>query len=231
IRDLDNRDPNWNEPQGVKVGGVIYGGRDSDTSVPVWEAFDWTHGVITIGASLESETTAATIGAEGVRTFNMMSNMDFLAIPLGKYIMNNVKFADGVKDVPGVFGVNYFLKGKDGKFLNGMLDKAVWVKWMELRVNGDVEAIKTPIGNIPLYEDLKKLFKEVRNKDYTEADYNEQFSIRIPELLAKIDRIEKVYQTVEDTPEVVWEQLKAQRQRLDELKSAKGEYVKPADLP
>ena len=59
---LENVDPNLENPEGVKVGGIIYGGRDSDTWVPVEQSFDWTHGVIAKGASLESETTAATLG-------------------------------------------------------------------------------------------------------------------------------------------------------------------------
>ncbi|MFP4435188.1 MAG: phosphoenolpyruvate carboxykinase (GTP) [Phycisphaerae bacterium] len=230
ISALANRDEHWDKPDGVPVGGIIYGGRDSDTSVPVWEAFDWTHGIITIGASIESESTAATMGAEGVRQFNMMSNMDFLAIPLGKYIMNNVNFVDDAEEVPLVFGTNYFLKDADGSFLNGMRDKGVWVKWMELRAHGDVDAIESPIGRIPRYEDLKPLFRQVLDKDYAEEDYLRQFSIRVPEQLAKIDRIEKVYQTVEDTPDVVWEQLKAQRARLEELQAAKGDCVKPSEL-
>ena len=89
---LENVDEKLNDPAGVPVGGIIYGGRDSDTCVPVQQAFDWTHGIITMGASLESETTAATVGAEGVRKFNLMSNLDFVAIPLGKYIQNNLDF-------------------------------------------------------------------------------------------------------------------------------------------
>ena len=56
------RDPDWDNPNGLPIGGIIYGGRDSDTSVPVAEAYSWEHGVCTMGAMLESETTAATIG-------------------------------------------------------------------------------------------------------------------------------------------------------------------------
>ncbi|GAH40052.1 unnamed protein product, partial [marine sediment metagenome] len=76
---LENTDSRLHDPRGVVVGGIIYGGRDSDTWVPLEEAFDWTHGIITNGASLESETTAATLGEEGVRKFNLMSNLDFLS--------------------------------------------------------------------------------------------------------------------------------------------------------
>ncbi|NQU76738.1 MAG: phosphoenolpyruvate carboxykinase (GTP), partial [Planctomycetes bacterium] len=103
LSDLANRDSRADDPAGVPVGGVIYGGRDSDTCVPVQESFDWAHGIITMGASLESETTSATLGDVGVRTFNLMSNLDFLAIPLGKYIQNNLEFGHAPAKSPKVF--------------------------------------------------------------------------------------------------------------------------------
>jgi phosphoenolpyruvate carboxykinase (GTP) len=228
---LQNLDPRFSDPKGVPVGGVIYGGRDSDTSVPVQQSFDWTHGIITMGATLESETTFATIGAEGVRVFCPMSNLDFLAIPLGRYISNNLRFAEGLKNVPLVFAVNYFQRRKDGSWVTGMRDKAVWIKWMELRVHGEAEAIFGPTGNLPLYADLKILFKKVLALDYTEKQYVEQFTIRIPENLAKLDRVEKIYrQDVSDTPQIVLEMLAAQRDRLQLLRASKGDYVSPLDL-
>ena len=231
LTDLDNLDPRWNDPNGVNVGGVIYGGRDSDTCVPVQESFDWTHGIITMGASLESETTAATIGAVGVRAFNLMSNLDFLAIPLGKYIQNNLDFGLGLKNPPKVFGTNYFLRGADGKYLNGMLDKSIWIKWMELRVHGEADSIEAPTGRLPLYEDLRKLFKTVLGKDYTREQYIQQFTLRVPENLAKIDRIEAVYRKdVPDAPAVLYKTLEAQRARLVALQKAKGGHVAPEAL-
>jgi len=97
---LDNfrtLDKTLHDPKGVVVGGMVYGGRDSDTWVPIEESFDWTHGIITKGASLESETTAATLGKEGVRKFNLMSNLDFLSIPLAKYIQANFTTLEFIK--------------------------------------------------------------------------------------------------------------------------------------
>ncbi|MBN1361896.1 MAG: phosphoenolpyruvate carboxykinase (GTP) [Sedimentisphaerales bacterium] len=228
MSDLENKAPNWDDPAGLPVGGIIYGGRDSDTNVPVREAYTWEHGICTMGAMLESETTAATTGAQGVRKWNVMSNMDFLSMSVGKYIQNNLDFAKDIKR-PKVFGTNYFLR-KDGKYLNGMLDKAVWVKWMELRIHGDAEALDAGYGLIPKYDDLRRLFKEIRNNDFTEQDYVEQFKIRIPELLAKLDRMEKIYATVQDTPQAMKDEMAAQRKRLQTLKAAKGDYVSPFDL-
>ena len=230
IGDLKNMDPLMDDPEGVPVGGVIYGGRDSDTWVPVEQAFNWAEGIILKGASLESETTAATLGGEGVRTFNLMSNLDFLSIPLGKYIQNNLDLADGIGNPPLVFSVNYFLKGKDGEYLNGMGDKLVWILWAELRVNGDVEGLKTPTGVIPKYEDLAKLFKDNLDAEYTQADYVQQFTIRIPQNLAKLDRVEKVYrQKVADTPEIVYETFAAARKRLQEAAAKYGDNISPLD--
>jgi phosphoenolpyruvate carboxykinase (GTP) len=228
LNNLDNRDPDWDNPAGLPVGGIIYGGRESDTDVPVREAYTWEHGICTMGAMLESETTAATTGAQGVRKWNVMSNMDFLSMSVGKYLRNNLEFAKHLKR-PKVFGTNYFLK-KDGKYLNGMLDKAVWVKWMELRIHGEAEALDAACGLIPKYDDLQRLFQQVLGMDYTERNYVEQFTIRIPELLAKLDRMEKIYATVADTPKVMKDEMAAQRQRLEALRAAKGDHISPFNL-
>jgi phosphoenolpyruvate carboxykinase (GTP) len=228
---LENVDPNLENPEGVKVGGIIYGGRDSDTWVPVEQSFDWTHGIVAKGASLESETTAATLGQEGVRKFNLMSNLDFVSVPLGKYIQCNLDFGNSIKNPPSIFSVNYFLKGKDGDFLNEKTDKAVWLKWMELRVNGDVEAIETPTGNIPKYDDLKRLFGEVLKKDYSQQEYIEQFTLNVPKRLAKIERIVEVYRTkVPDAPAVLFKVLQEERYRLEKAREKYGNLISPLDL-
>jgi len=215
-------------PCGVEVGGMIFGGRDKDTWPPVREAFDWKHGVITMGASLESETTAATLGKEGVRAFNPMAILDFMSVPLGEYIENYLRFGEKLRKTPKIFAVNYFLRDENGNWLNHKLDKAVWLKWMELRVHGDVDAIETPIGYIPKYEDLARLFKEVLNKDYSREAYEKQFTIRVPELLAKIERIEKIYrEKVKEVPEELFRVLEEERKRLLEAREKYGDYISP----
>jgi phosphoenolpyruvate carboxykinase (GTP) len=228
---LPNCDPELENPEGVPLGGVIYGGRDPKASVPVQQAFDWTHGIVSYGASLETETTFAIIGEEGVMEINLMSIQDFLAIPLGKYIQNNINFVQGIKKPPLVFGVNYFLRDKHGKFVNDVTDKHVWVKWMELRIHGDVPAIDCPTGQIPRYEDLVPLFKEVLNKDYNKEDYIKQFTIRVPENLAKIDRVEKYHrENIPGSPQAVYDTLKTTRDRLNKARELHGDYISPFDL-
>ncbi len=124
-----------------------------------------------------------------------------MSVHLGEYIENYLRFGEKLRKAPKIFAVNYFLRDEEGNWLNRKLDKGVWLKWMELRVHGDVDAIETPIGYIPKYEDLRRLFREVLNKEYTREDYEKQFTIRVPELLAKIERIERIYrEQVKDVP-------------------------------
>jgi len=160
-----------------------------------------------------------------------MSNLDFLSIPLGRYVQNNMDFEKDIENPPLIFSVNYFLRDKAGKYLNGMADKKVWILWAELRVNADVDAVKTPTGLIPKYEDLAKLFKDHLHKEYTQSDYVEQFSTRIPENLAKLDRVEKIYrEKVSDTPRILYDIFDDVRKRLKDAQTKHGLYISPFDL-
>ncbi|MHA1757163.1 MAG: phosphoenolpyruvate carboxykinase (GTP) [Promethearchaeota archaeon] len=230
IEELANADINLHSSEGVPVDGIFYGGRDSDTMPPVVESLNWEHGVF-LGATIESETTSATLGKEGVRKANPMANLDFMVIPLSKYIDNHRKFGNSLKICPKVFAMNYFLKGEDGKYLNGMLDKLIWVMWAEGRSHNEYDAIKTPIGYIPKFEDLKVLFKEYLNKNYTKKEYIAQFSIRIKYLLEKLNRAENMFKKEKDMPEFFWNILESQRKELIQLKEKYNEeIINPFDL-
>ena len=232
LQALANCDPELENPEGMVLDGIMYGGRDAKSYVPVQQSFDWDHGIIAYGASLETETTFATIGKEGVPEINLMSIQDFVAIPLGKYVRNNLDFAKKLKKQPLVFGVNYFLRDEEGKFVNAVRDKHVWVKWMELRVHGEVGAIEGPTGWLPIYEDLEPLFRQVLGKDYTRADYVKQFTVRVPENLAKLDRVEEFHRNnVPDAPPALFQVLTAQRERLLAARKQLGDYISPEDLP
>jgi phosphoenolpyruvate carboxykinase (GTP) len=228
---LDNIDQRLEDPMGVKVRGIIYGGRDSFTWVPVEEAFDWAHGIITKGASLESETTAATLGKAGVMAFNPMSNLDFISVPIGTYIQKNLEFGTKCKNPPRIFSVNYFLKDQaTGKYLNAKTDKGVWLKWIANRVHDDAKAIKTPTGMIPTYEDLRDLFKET-GKEYSKDDYIKQFSFSSKYHIEKMDRLLAKYRTgVKNVPPVLFEIMEAQKARIEKVRKEKGDVVSPFDL-
>ncbi|RKY33448.1 MAG: hypothetical protein DRP78_07440 [Candidatus Omnitrophota bacterium] len=228
IRTLGNCDSNLENSEGVEIKGIIYGGRDSDTWPPVFLSFDWAHGVITIASSLESETTSATLGEEGIRKFNLMANLDFLSMPMGNYIQNYLNFSQGLDVVPAVFGVNYFIRGNNGEYLTDKQDKRVWLKWMELKIHGEVAVIKSPIGFLPVYEDLQKLFKQVLDQDYSKEMYNQQFMLRVSENIKKVERIVEIYRgTVTDVPEVLFGVLDEQRIRLKNALEKYGAYILP----
>jgi phosphoenolpyruvate carboxykinase (GTP) len=232
LKALKNCDPELDNPSGVELSGIMYGGRDAKAYVPVQQSFDWCHGIIAYGASLETETTFATLGKEGVPEINMMSIQDFISIPLGQNVRNNLEFGKKLKKAPVVFGVNYFLKNKEkGKYLNTPQDKHVWIKWMELRVHNEVGALKSPTGWIPQFEDLRKLFKQVLNREYSKEDYIQQFTIRVPENLAKIERVQRFYQeNVSDTPLELFGLLYMQRQRLLKAQAEFGDYISPENF-
>jgi phosphoenolpyruvate carboxykinase (GTP) len=220
LSELENVDSALNDPEGVPVKGFIYGGRDSDTSVPVYQSFDWDHGVF-IGSSIESETTAATIGQAGIRTSSPMANMEFLTVPLGQYLENHFKFGAKLENPPLVFATNYFLK-ENGSFINDKIDKKVWIMWMEGRAHGEYDATRTPIGFIPEFHDIKKLYKEIFNREITEEFFNKLFSIRVTKYLDKMDRIEKIYRAEEMVPEKLFQILGNIRNELNRAKSEHG---------
>jgi phosphoenolpyruvate carboxykinase (GTP) len=226
IADLQNADPHLHDPKGVPVEGIIYGGRDSDVSVPVYQSLDWVHGVA-IGATLESESTFATIGSSGEREFCPMANLDFLVVPLGRYIRNHIRFGRSLARPPLVFATNYFLR-EEGRFLNQKVDKKVWLNWMEGRVHGEYGAVESPIGYLPRYEDLRALFRLIFDREYSEAEYQQQFSVRVSKFLEKLDRMDRIYAREEELPEEFVESLKELRRRLLAARQRYGEDAIPA---
>jgi len=232
LKALKNCDPELDNPLGVELGGIIYGCRDAFAYVPVQQSFSWEHGIISYGASLETETTFALVEAEGKYEINIMSIQDFISIPLSKYIRNNLEFAKKLKKPPLIFGVNYFLRDREkGEFLNERRDKQVWIRWMELRVHNEVGAIKSPTGWIPKYEDLYSLFLQVRGLEYKKTDYIKQFTIRVVENLTKIERVENFYkENVPDVPKELFDILDIQRGSLLEAQKEFGDYISPEKL-
>ncbi len=213
---------------GVMVQGVLYGGRDSDTTVPVEESPDWKDGILLKAATLESETTSATLGAEGVRKPSPMANLDFVSYPLGEYTMNNIKFGENVDNTPKIFSNNYFMRGKDGNFITSKLAKRVWLHWAEGRVHGDYEACETPTGKIPLYQDLKDLFKKYLDEDFAEDTYTYLFTFRCSKWIEKIERTKTFYVKMDaNTPKEIFEYWDATIARIQTAKEKYGDLIEP----
>ncbi|HHU42805.1 MAG: phosphoenolpyruvate carboxykinase (GTP) [Bacillota bacterium] len=215
---------------GVKVQGILYGGRDSDITVPVEESPDWKDGILLKAATLESETTSATLGAEGVRKPSPMANLDFVSYPLGEYTMNNIKFVEGIKEVPKIYSNNYFMRRPDGSFVTSKLAKKVWLHWAEGRIHNEYDAYQTPTGKIPKYEDLKALFKKHLNEDFSKEDYEYLFTFRCTKWIEKFERTKAFYKKMDpDTPQEIFDYWDQAIERIKKAKEKYGDLIKPGD--
>ncbi len=144
-------DPDWQNPEGVPLSAIMFGGRRPSTIPLVNEAFDWEHGVF-MGSACGSETTAAALGKAGVLRRDPFAMLPFCGYNMDDYFAHWLSFAqrtDRAK-LPKVYFVNWFRKNGEGKFLwPGYGDNSRVLKWICERVEGTGQAQKTPIGNLP----------------------------------------------------------------------------------
>ena len=226
---LDNIDKaGFEAKDGVVIQGVLYGGRDSDTTVPVEESPTWRDGILIKAATLESETTSATLGAEGVRTPSPMANMDFVSYPLGEYTMNNIKFGEGVKNTPKIFSNNYFMRGPNGKFMTSKLAKKVWLHWADGRIHNEFEAYDTPTGKIPKYEDLVPMFKKYLNEDFSKADYTYLFTFRCTKWIEKLERTKAYFAKMDSNiPKEIYDYWDAKIVIIKNAREKFGDLIEP----
>jgi phosphoenolpyruvate carboxykinase (GTP) len=146
--------PHAEDPQGVPLSAIIFGGRRESLVPLVFEARDWTHGVL-VGASMASETTAAATGAVGVVRRDPMAMKPFAGYNFADYFGHWLSFDSKGAKLPKIFHVNWFRKGSDGKFLwPGFGDNLRVLEWMLKRVEGRAGATETPIGFLPQLGDL-----------------------------------------------------------------------------
>ena len=191
--------PHTEDPQGVPISAIVFGGRRASLVPLVFEARDWNHGVL-VGAAMGSETTAAATGKVGIIRRDPMAMKPFCGYNFGDYWAHWLSFNREGAKLPRIFHVNWFRKDGDGKFLwPGFGDNLRVLEWMINRVKGDAGAVDTPIGLLPHHRDLNidglsighadveqllAIDEHAWHQEYRDiADYLDGFGGRTPELL------------------------------------------------
>ena len=147
--------PEFNNPKGVPVSAIIFGGRRASTTPLVYQSFDWTHGTY-IGSAVSSETTAAATGAVGVLRHDPMAMKPFIGYNVGDYWAHWLEMGEKLGDkAPKIFNVNWFKQDENGNFMwPGFGDNMRVLDWIIKRCEGKVDAVETPIGYLPKKEDI-----------------------------------------------------------------------------
>ena len=197
--------PEFNNPKGVPVSAMIFGGRREKTTPLVYQSFDWTHGTY-VGSAVSSETTAAATGAVGVLRHDPMAMKPFIGYNVGDYWAHWLEMGEMLGDkAPKIFNVNWFKKDENGNFIwPGFGDNMRVLDWIINRVEGKVDAVETPIGYVPKAEDI--------NVTGIEDEVT-------PEIMEKLLYIDKD----------LWkEEIKEMRRYYDEDIKAKGGHIPQA---
>ena len=143
-------DPQWNNPQGVPLEAIIFGGRRTETIPLVYEALSWEHGVM-MGAGMSSTTTAAIVGELGKLRHDPFAMLPFCGYNMAAYFKHWLSFANKGLRLPKIFGVNWFRKDADGRFIwPGFSENLRVLEWIFRRTDGeDSIAQRTPVGYLP----------------------------------------------------------------------------------
>jgi phosphoenolpyruvate carboxykinase (GTP) len=203
-------DPSWEDPTGVPISAIIFGGRRSSLIPLVYEAFDWNHGTY-LGCSVSSEMTAAAAGVVGQLRHDPFAMLPFCGYNMGDYFGHWLSIGNKAasEKLPKIFSVNWFRKSPEGKFLwPGFGENARVLKWIFERTEGTGKAEKSPIGYIPapgaldlsglqlskenervlFHIDCAEWLKEVQGM----REYLSQFKDRLPQgIIDQLDQLEK----------------------------------------
>lgn len=200
----------WENPNGVPISAILFGGRRAKLAPLIYESFDWEHGTF-IGATMASETTAAATGAVGVVRRDPMAMRPFCGYNMADYFKHWLKMGKTIPNPPKIFNVNWFRQDDNGKFMwPGFGDNLRALLWVLDRCNGTAEAKETPIGYIPTADSLN-----LDGLDVSEETLESLLSVKHDDWVAELDSMQKFFdQFGYDLPEEFIEQQQALKTRL-----------------
>jgi phosphoenolpyruvate carboxykinase (GTP) len=204
--------PNWEDPAGVPIDAILFGGRRA-TNVPlVTESFDWTHGVF-MGATMSSEKTAAAEGTVGELRRDPFAMLPFCGYNMADYWGHWLRIGSftAPEQLPRIYSVNWFRRDDDGNFIwPGFGDNSRVLEWIVRRLEGEADARDCPIGRLPVLEEL-----DLEGVDITEAELAELFALDPQSWLAEADLTQRYFEEFGDrVPQALREQLEGLRARL-----------------
>ena len=211
----------FNNPEGVPLSAIIFGGRRAKTAPLVYQSFDWKHGTF-VGSIMASETTAAASGAVGVVRRDPMAMLPFCGYNMGDYWAHWLKMGEVTPNLPKIFHVNWFRLTDEGKFMwPGFGDNFRVLEWILKRCEGKVDAVETAIGYVPNAEDINLEGLDYEIEAGRKFDINELKNILTVEKdywLADFENIKEFYAKIGDTvPAELRKQYEDQLARLSAM--------------
>ncbi|GAD57952.1 MULTISPECIES: phosphoenolpyruvate carboxykinase (GTP) [Brevundimonas] len=211
--------PEWEDPAGVPISAILFGGRRANAVPLVTEAFDWEHGVF-MGSTVASEGTAAAENRVGELRRDPFAMLPFCGYNMGDYFAHWLALgekADAAK-LPRIFFVNWFRKDQDGRFIwPGFGDNVRVLKWITQRLEGEAEAVDTPVGHVPTAESL-----DLTGVDLTEAQLETLLDVDPEVWSEEAALIPAFFEKFGDRlPKALWRQHEALIKRLDRARAAR----------
>jgi phosphoenolpyruvate carboxykinase (GTP) len=204
--------PEYDDPRGVPIDAILFGGRRPTTIPLVTEARDWTHGTF-MGATLSSETTAAAVGQVGVVRRDPMAMLPFIGYHAGDYLNHWITMGkdNDASKLPRIYYVNWFRRDQDGGFLwPGFGENSRVLKWVIERLEGTAAAVETPIGLVPAPGAL-----DIDGLDLTEDQVRQALAVDPEEWKRELPQIKEWFEKFgEQLPTVLWTELDGLKARL-----------------
>ncbi|NLM61054.1 MAG: phosphoenolpyruvate carboxykinase (GTP) [Clostridiales bacterium] len=204
--------PEFDNPEGVPISAIVFGGRRAKTAPLVYQSFDWNHGVF-VGSIMASETTAAAAGAVGVVRRDPMAMLPFCGYNMGDYFQHWLNMGQKIEKQPKIFNVNWFRQDENGNFIwPGFGENMRVLEWILKRAFDEIDAVETPIGYMPRPEDIN-----IEGLDLDLDTMKDLLSVDVKYWKEDVENIKQFYAKFDEfntLPQELRDQLAALEKRL-----------------